>query len=277
MASGVGEMLRGWREHRHLSQSDLSARSDVSSRHLSYIETGRSRPSREMVLYLAEHLGVPLRERNALLLAAGYAPVFSQRALGEQGSDMTYIRQAVERLLASHEPYPAVVIDRGWEVVARNAGTEALLGGVALELLVPPVNALRLALHPAGLAPRIANLAEWSDYLLRRLEQQILVTGDRGLTALADEVRAYPGVGEVARRAQSAADRVFVPLRLMVGAEELSFLNMVATFGTAVDVTASELVIEAFYPADQATARALARPAANAAVARQANVTDFGY
>ena len=190
MASGVGEMLRGWREHRHLSQSDLSARSDVSSRHLSYIETGRSRPSREMVLYLAEHLGVPLRERNALLLAAGYAPVFSQRALGEQGSEMTYIRQAVERLLASHEPYPAVVIDRGWEVVARNAGTEALLGGVALELLVPPVNALRLALHPAGLAPRIVNLAEWSDYLLRRLEQQILVTGDRGLIALADEVPA---------------------------------------------------------------------------------------
>jgi transcriptional regulator with XRE-family HTH domain len=252
-----GEMLREWRQRRHLSQLELSARTGVSTRHLSYIETGRSRPSRQLILHLAEHLDIPLRERNALLLAAGYAPVYSHRALDDNGSDMRYVREAIERLLTSHGPYPAFVIDRQWEVVARNESTAVLLVDVAQELLVPPVNALRLALHPAGLASRIVNLAQWSAYLLRRLDHQILAGADPGLAKLADEARSYPGVAEPGQETASLTDPVFVPLRIRNGTRELRFLNMVATFGTALDVTAAELVIEAFYPADPATSRAL--------------------
>ncbi len=256
----VGDMLRGWRRRRHLSQLELSVRTGVSSRHLSYMETGRSRPSRQMVLYLAEHLNVPLRERNALLLASGYAPCYSHRALDDDGSDMRYVRDAVERLLARHDPYPAFVIDRQWDVVARNASTAVFLTGVAPELLVPPVNVLRLALHPSGLAPRIANLAEWSAYLLRRLDHQMLAAPDARLAKLAGEARSYPGVAEPRHETANPADRVFVPLHLMNGSRELRLLNMVATLGTALDVTAAELVIEAFYPADPATTQALERP-----------------
>jgi len=253
MKPAVGDMLREWRKRRHLSQLELSSRTGVSSRHLSYIETGRARPSRQMILFLAEYLNVPLRERNALLLAAGYAPAFSQRALDDNGSDMRYVREAIERLLASHGPYPAFVIDRSWDVVARNDSTAVLLEDVDPELLVPPVSALRLALHPSGLAPRIVNLAEWSAYLLRRLDHQILASPDAGLAQLANEVRRYPGVAGPGPGAPSPADRVFVPLRIMSGGRELRFLNMVATLGTALDVTAAELVIEAFYPADPVT------------------------
>jgi transcriptional regulator with XRE-family HTH domain len=249
----VGGMLREWRKRRHLSQLELSSRTGVSSRHLSYIETGRSRPSRQMILYLAEQLNVPLRERNALLLAAEYAPVYSHSALDNNGSDMKYVREAIERLLTSHGPYPAFVIDRQWDVVARNESTAVLLKDVDPELLVPPVNALRLALHPSGLAPRILNLTEWSAYLLRRLDHQIMATADSGLVKLADDARSYPGVAEPSQQTANLTDRVFVPLRIMSGCRELRFLNMVATFGTALDVTAAELVIEAFYPADPAT------------------------
>jgi transcriptional regulator with XRE-family HTH domain len=250
-------MLREWRQRRHLSQLELSARTGVSSRHLSYIETGRSRPSRQMILYLADNLGVPLRARNSLLLAAEYAPVYSHRALDDNGSDMRYVREAIERLLSSHSPYPAFVIDRKWDVVARNENTAVLLEDVAPELLIPPVNALRLALHPSGLAPRIVNLAEWSAYLLRRLDQQVLAGADPGLAKLADEARGYPGVADPATETANLADRIFVPLRIMSGNRELQFLNMVATFGTALDITAAELVIEAFYPGDPATYEAL--------------------
>jgi transcriptional regulator with XRE-family HTH domain len=257
MHRAVGDMLREWRARRHLSQLELSARTGVSSRHLSYIETGRSKPSRQMILYLAEYLGVPFRERNALLLAAGYAPAYSHRALDDDSSDMRYVREAVERLLASHGPYPAFVIDRRWDVVARNQSTAILLEGTASELLIPPVNALRLALHPSGLAPRIVNLAEWSAYLLRRLDHQILAGADAGLAKLADEVRGYPGVAQTGQEAANATDRVFMPLRITSRGRELRFLNMVATLGTALDVTAAELVIEAFYPADPATFQAL--------------------
>lgn len=257
MRPAVGDMLRQWRQRGRLSQLELSARTGVSTRHLSYIETGRSRPSRQMILYLSEYLSVPLRERNELLLAAQYAPAYSHRALDDGDSDMRYVRQAVDRLLTSHGPYPAFVIDRQWNVVARNASTAVLLDDVAPELLTPPVNALRLALHPSGLAPRIANLAEWSAYLLRRLDHQLLAGPDAGLAELADEARRYPGVALPGQGAATLADRVFVPLRITNGTGELRFLNMVATLGTALDVTAAELVIEAFYPADPATARAL--------------------
>jgi transcriptional regulator with XRE-family HTH domain len=257
MRPAIGDMLREWRVRRHLTQLELSARTGVSSRHLSYIETGRSSPSRQIILYLAEQLGVPFRERNALLLAAGYAPAYSHRALDDDSSDMRYVREAIERLLASHGPYPAFVIDRQWNVVARNESTAVLLEGIAPELLMPPVNALRLALHPSGLAPRIVNFAEWSAYLLRRLDHQILAGADAELVKLADEARGYPGVAEPGQEAASETDRVFIPLRIASGARELRFLNMVATLGTALDVTAAELVIEAFYPADPATVQAL--------------------
>lgn len=257
MPPAVGDLLREWRTRRHLSQLELSATAGVSSRHLSYIETGRSTPSRQMILYLAEHLGIPFRERNALLLAAGYAPAYSHRALDDDSSDIRYVRDAIDRLLASHRPYPAFVIDRRWDVVARNESTAVLLEGTDPELLIPPVNALRLALHPAGLAPRIVNLAEWSAYLLRRLDHQILASADTGLSKLADEVRGYPGIGSPGQAADHPTDRVFIPLRITSRGRELRFLNMVATLGTALDVTAAELVIEAFYPADPATFQAL--------------------
>jgi len=257
MQPEVGDMLREWRKRRHLSQLQLSSGTGISTRHLSCIETGRSKPSRQIILYLTDYFDAPLRERNALLLAAGYAPVYSHRALDDNGSDMTYVRGALERLLASHSPYPAFVIDRQWDVVARNDSTSVLLDDVAPELLAPPVNALRLALHPSGLAPRIVNLAEWSAYLLRRLDHQILASPDAGLEKLADEARRYPRVAEPGRETAGLTDRVFVPLRIMSGGRELRFLNMVATFGTALDVTAAELVIEAFYPADPITSEAL--------------------
>ena len=213
-----------------------------------------------MILYLAEYLSVPLRERNALLLAAQYAPAYSHQPLDDNSSDMRYVREAIERLLASHGPYPAFVIDRQWQVVARSGGNAVLLEDVAQELLIPPVNALRLALHPSGLAPRIVNLAEWSAYLLRRLDHQILAGGDARLAELADEARSYPGVAEPDQETAGLTDRVFVPLRIMSGCRELRFLNMVATLGTALDVTAAELVIETFYPADPATSQLLEQP-----------------
>jgi transcriptional regulator with XRE-family HTH domain len=251
--------LKDWRRRRGLSQLDFALKAQVSSKHLSYVETGRSVPSRELVLHLAELLEVPLRERNGLLLAAGYAPVFSHRTLEDDASGMPYVRQAVSRLLAGHEPYPALVIDRYWNVVDRNRSTELLVHGVAPELLEPPVNALRMALHPDGMAPRIINLADWSGYLLRRLDHQLLVSSDRSLATLAEEVRSYPGVKD---HTPSGADpdqdeRVVVPLRLRGDGQNLCLLNMVATFGTAIDVTTSELVIESFYPADEITTEVL--------------------
>jgi transcriptional regulator with XRE-family HTH domain len=253
----VGPLLKDWRRRRGLSQLDFASRAQVSTRHLSYVETGRSIPSRELVLHLAELLEVPLRERNGLLLAAGYAPVFSTRTLEDEGSGMPYVRGAVSRLLTSHEPYPALVKDRYWNVIDRNRSIEMLLRGVAPKLLEPPINALRMALHPDGLAPDIINFAEWSGHLLRRLDHQLLVTGDASLAALAKEVRTYPGVTEPSGIEPGGEERVVVPLQLRRGGAHLCLLNMVATLGTAVDVTAEELVIESFYPADEVTAQAL--------------------
>jgi len=253
----VGPLLKDWRRRRGLSQQELALRAQVSTRHLSYVETGRSVPSRELILHLAEFLAVPLRDRNSLLMASGYAPVYSNRTLGDGDEGMPFVRDALLRLLAGHEPYPALVIDRHWNLVDRNRSTGILVKGVAGELLTPPVNVLRMALHPDGMAPSIINFGEWSGYLLRRLEQQLLVAGDDDLQRLYTEVRSYPGVATEALEAFDPAERVVVPLRLRSGGRELSLLNMVATFGTAVDVTAAELVIESFYPADSATARVL--------------------
>jgi transcriptional regulator with XRE-family HTH domain len=251
-APQVGPLLRDWRKRRRLSQLDLALEAGVSARHVSFIETGRSTPSPEMLLRLAGKLDVPQRESNELLIAAGYAPRYG--ALAYEAPEMDPVRRAIDRLLAAHEPYPAVVVDRHWELIAANQGIGLLTAGVAPELLEPPVNALRLALHPDGMARRTLNLAEWRVHILERLERHARMTGDPALHTLLDELRAYPG-GEAP---DPREHDVFVPL-VLAGPDgtELRFLSTVATFGTAVDVTAAELSIESFFPADDATAAAL--------------------
>jgi len=250
----VGTLLRDWRRRRRMSQLDLALEAGISARHLSFVETGRSRPSAEMVLHLADELDVPLRERNQLLLAAGYAPAYAQRDL--DAPEMGPVREAIEAVLRGHEPYPAVVIDRHWGMVAGNAAVALLTGGVAEHLLAPPANVLRVSLHPEGMAPRIVNLAEWRAHLLERLGREAVVTGDPALAALHAEIAAYPHPAPVA--AHPGAD-IAVPLRLRSGSAELTFISTVTTFGTATDVTVAELSIESFFPADAATAEAVRR------------------
>jgi transcriptional regulator with XRE-family HTH domain len=258
---GVGDLLRDWRQRRRLSQLDLAVEAEVSARHLSFVETGRSKPSRELLLHLAEHLDVPLRERNALLLAAGYAPVY--RATPIDASSMAPVRDALDKILAGHEPYPAVIVDRRWDLVSANAAALTILAdGVAPDLLAAPANALRVSVHPDGLAPRIANLAEYSAHLMTRLHRQLVLSGDEALDALYEELRGYPGVAERASSAVDPADLLFVPLRLRrPDGPDLTFFSTLATFGTALDITLSELAIESFFPGDEATAAALHRRA----------------
>ncbi len=252
-AGTVGPLLRDWRRRRRLSQLDLALEAEVSTRHLSFVETGRASPSREMVLHLADVLEVPLRERNRLLLAAGFAPSYAQRDL--DSPDLAPIRAAVDTILTAYSPSPALVVDRGWHLVAGNAAVGLLTAGVAAELLEPPVNVLRLGLHPDGLAPRIANLAQWRGHLLGRLAREATLSGAPELVALLGELQDYPGGLE--RSGPGGA--IAVPLRLRIDGGELTFLSTVTTFGTALDVTAAELSIEAFLPADAATAETLRR------------------
>jgi transcriptional regulator with XRE-family HTH domain len=256
----VGPLLRSWRERRKLSQLELSLRSEISSRHLSFVETGRSRPSRDMVLHLAEQLEVPLRERNSLLLAAGYAPVYGERPL--DADDMTPIRNAVDRFLRAHEPYPALVADGHWNLVAVNDAMQVITDGVAPELLEPPANGLRICLHPDGMAPRIANFGDWSTHILHRLRSRAQSTGDAELERLYDELAAYPGVEPHGRHGDGEGAGILVPLQLRHGDVELDFVSTVATFVTAEDITLAELAIEAFYPANASTAAALMTRAA---------------
>jgi transcriptional regulator with XRE-family HTH domain len=252
--AGVGMLLRDWRQRRRRSQLDLALDAGVSARHVSFVETGRSRPSREMVLHLADELEVPLRERNRLLLAAGYAPIYGERSLDEP--DMAPVKEALDLVLAGHEPYPAVVVDRGWNVVAGNRANPVLLEGCAPELLQPPINVLRTSLHPDGMAPRIVNLGAWRAHLLERVDRQIALTGDRSLADLREEVAAYPAPDHEGR--SEAIGDIAVPLHIRTGAgNELRFLSTMATFGTAVDITVAELSIESFFPADQATGKAM--------------------
>lgn len=239
-----------------MSQLDLACEADISSRHLSFLETGRSLPSREMVIHLAERLEIPLRERNVLLVAAGYAPVFPERPLEDPA--LRSAREAVGLVLKGHEPYPALAIDRHWTLAAANDAASRLLSGVEPELLRPPVNVLRLSLHPSGLAPRIANLAEWRSHLLARLRHQMELTADNSLAELMRELADYPAPGGAGK---SHADRehagVVVPFQLITEGGTLSFISTTTVFGTPVDVTLSELAIESFFPADPATAKAL--------------------
>ena len=254
-----GDLLREWRQRRRMSQLDLAGAADVSTRHLSFVETGRSMPSREMVLRLAERLDVPLRERNALLHAAGYAPLYRERPLADPALDAA--REAVERVLRGLEPGPALAVDRHWQMVAHNRVVPRLLQGVAAGLLVPPVNVLRLSLHPEGLAPRIVNHAQWRAHLLARLHRQIEASADPVLEVLLGELVDYPAPA-AAPTPQGGDAGFVVPLQLASDAGVLSFFSTTTVFGTPVEVTLSELAIEAFFPADAATAEALRRLAA---------------
>jgi len=255
-AQPVGDLLREWRQRRRMSQLDLALEAEVSTRHLSFVESGRAQPSREMVLNLAERLEVPLRERNVLLVAAGFAPVFRERPL--QDPALASARTAIDLVLKGHEPYPALAIDRHWNMVASNSVLPRLVTGADPSLLEPPVNVLRLSLHPKGVAPRIANLPEWRAHLLERLRHQIDVSADPVLVKLIEELQGYPAAGRNLRKpAIAELPGVVVPLQLVTEAGTLSLFSTTTVFGTPVDITLSELALECFYPADAATAQAL--------------------
>jgi transcriptional regulator with XRE-family HTH domain len=245
----VGKLLRDWRERRRLTQLDLALRAEVSARHLSFVETGRSRPTSEMILRLAQYLDVPLRERNVLLLSGGYAPEYPANGLADP--PMAAVNDAIEHVLRAHEPFPAVVIDARWELVAANDAVPLLTEGSAAALLEPPVNVLRLSLHPEGMAPRIVNLPEWRAHLLDRLDRDIESTADAALIQLRAELATYPCPPPATRPDTRA---ILVPMRLRAGDEVLSLLSTTTVFGTPRDITLSELAIESFYPADPPTA-----------------------
>ena len=256
----VGTLLREWRERRRLSQLDLSLQAEISSRHISYVETGRSQPSRELILRLGEHLDLPFRERNRLLLAAGFAPVYAETAL--DAPPLRAVRDALRQMLRGHEPYPAVVVDRHWNLVEANASLAILIAGIDPALLAPPVNVYRASLHPAGMARSIVNLGEWRGHLLARLRRQVDASGDVTLARLLEEVRGYPCDQPVPEVEMPGPGQFVVPLRLRSPDGEHAFFSTVSTFGTPLDITVSELVIEAFYPADAQTVTILARRAA---------------
>jgi transcriptional regulator with XRE-family HTH domain len=248
----VGHLLRDWRQRRRLSQLDLALRAEVSARHLSFVETGRSQPTSDMILRLARQLEVPLRDRNVLLLAGGYAPAYPASSLTDP--PMSAVSDAIERILDAHEPFPAAVIDGRWDLIAANAAVDLLTGGAAPALLEPPVNVLRLSLHPDGIAPRIVNLPEWRAHLLDRLDRDITATADHALIELRDELLAYPSPAADPRPDTRA---ILVPMKLRVPEATLSLFSTTTVFGTPRDITLAELAIESFYPADQESARYL--------------------
>ncbi|WP_435601938.1 helix-turn-helix domain-containing protein [Streptomyces sp. bgisy130] len=252
-STGVGALLREWRDRRRISQLELALRADSSARHISFIETGRSRPSQEMVLRLAEHLDVPVRERNALLIAAGYAPTFPETPLDDPS--MTALRAGMERLLTGYEPFPALVVDGTYQVQAANRGITMLLEGVAPALLEPPLNAMRITMHPEGLAPRIRNYREWRGHLLSQMERQLALMRSAPLRALYDEVSTYP-LPPGGHASAALGEHVPFALPMMIEHENtvLSFVSTIATFNTPMDVTVSELALETFLPADPETA-----------------------
>lgn len=253
----VGLLLREWRQRRRLSQLALASDAEISQRHLSFVESGRAAPSRDMVLRLAEFLSIPLRDRNALLVAGGFAPAYAERAL--DAPDLTAARAVVERILKGHEPHPALAIDRHWTLVAHNAAVLPLMSGVDPELLAPPLNVLRLSLHPRGLAPRVRNFREWRAHVIARLIRQIDNSADTILINLLEELKAFP-VPDGARpwsAVSQAGPAIAVPLELEMDGTVMSFLSTTTVFGTALDIGLSELAIESFFPADPQTAAAM--------------------
>ncbi|MEU5152851.1 helix-turn-helix transcriptional regulator [Glycomyces sp. NPDC021274] len=245
-----GDRIRHWRAQRHLTQQELAIQCRISARHLSFIETGRSRPTSAMVLRICEELDVPLRDRNDILMAAGHAPAYTESSLDQPS--MGSIGQALIQILDGHLPYPAVVVDRQWNMVDANAAIDQLIAGSAAELLEPPVNVLRLSLHPDGVAPRIRNLPQWRAHLFSRLDHQIRATGDPELERLREELRGYPGGIDTA-----PPHSLVVPLRIDIGGAVRSFFTTTTVFGTPMDITVAELAIESFFPADPETAAAL--------------------
>jgi transcriptional regulator with XRE-family HTH domain len=260
-----GDYLRHWRQRRRLSQLDLAQEAEISTRHLSFVETGRSLPSREMVLRLAERLDVPLRERNALLVAAGFAPMYRERPLDDPAQAAA--KRAVELILKSHEPYPALAVDRHWNLLAANSMVPHLLASADPSLLAEPVNVLRLSLHPQGLAPRIVNLAQWRRHLFERLRQQIHATGDAALMALLEELRGYPlpeGANDL--RLDGEHPGVVMPFQFRSSFGVLNFISTTTVFGTPMDVTLQELALETFFPADAGTGEVLRQLASRGTV-----------
>lgn len=252
-----GEQLREWRQRRRVSQLDLAAEAELSTRHLSFVETGRSKPSREMVLKLAEALELPLRRRNELLVAAGFAPTYPERPFGDEA--LAGAREVVQRILDAHMPFPALAVDRRWQLIAHNAAVPPLMAGAAPHLLEPPMNVLRLSLHPEGLGPRIANLSEWKRHILDRLRHQISESGDSALEELFRELQDYPAPAPKTPPAVGSEVPIAVPMVLESPLGRLSFLSTTTVFGTPVEVTLSELAIESFFPADPATSDRLRR------------------
>ncbi len=248
-----GELLKEWRGRRRISQLDLAYDTEISPKHLSFIETGRSQPSREMVMRLAEQLEIPLRERNVLLASAGFAPVFQEKKL--EDVEMSAVRAAIDVILKGHEPNPAIAIDRRWNLHAMNNAARLLTTMVDAKLLEPPVNVLRFCLHPSGLAQHIVNYFEWQHHLIEHLERQVQVTGDALLSALVAELKEYPPPrGAVRpRNGEGFGYNVAVPLKLRTPAGELSFMSVTTVFGTPIEITLEELAIESFFPADEAT------------------------
>jgi transcriptional regulator with XRE-family HTH domain len=254
----VGNLLRTWRQRRRLSQLALACDAEISQRHLSFLESGRAAPSREMILHLAEQLNVPLRDRNVLLVAAGFAPIYLEHTLREPA--LQAARNAIDLVLKGHEPYPALAVDRHWTLVAANRAVPQLLAVADTELTQPPINVLRLSLHPNGLAPRIINLAEWRAHVLARLSRQVEVSGDRVLADLLGELRHYPSRSKDRDAAEAGGIAgVVVPLQLTSASGVLSFFSTTTVFGTPLDITLSELAIESFFPADAATADVMRR------------------
>lgn len=257
-ASSIGGLLRDWRHRRRLSQLELALEAEISTRHLSFIETGRARPSRELVLHLAHLLELPLRERNRWLLSAGFAPAYAETAFDSPA--LSAAREAVQRVIELHSPFPAVAVDRHWNLQLANASAQALLGSVAAELLQPQANVLRLSLHPRGLAPQIVNLKQWRGHLLARLRRQVQDSGDTVLAALLAELSAYPPLPHEAEphdTPDSPSPDVLMLFRLRSPLGELALFSTITVFGTPADVTLSELALECFYPADAATAERL--------------------
>ncbi|MFC9246235.1 helix-turn-helix domain-containing protein [Streptomyces sp. NPDC057136] len=255
----VGGLLREWRHSRRLSQLDLALAAGISPRYVSLVETGRSRPSAEIVLRLAVQLEVPLRHRNRLLVAAGFAPQYRERPLDEP--DMSAVRDAVARVLHAHEPYPALVVDRRWNILMVNAPVDRFLADVDPDLLVAPVNMVRLGLDPRGLASRIVNLAEVRSLFRARLSRQVAKTGDPMVGALFDEFLAeYEPDGSVPQLESEVA----TPMIFRLPEGELRLFSTITTFGTPQDITLEEISIESYYPADPESAailRSIARPA----------------